>query len=187
MNRKIGTILAVGALVGCLLNPAEAVAKKRLRPVTMTQYLNWAGDCAGAGYLALAHTPNPDSCALFFPEIAAREYYFGGAQGMPFVLDADQPVAVDFNLSSVATAAAQFDVTLSVMVGDERVEAASASTSVQLGQGSTPIHFDLEPDAALDNVKVSAVNLTIGWTDGATYSSIDLDSGTAQMVLRGFK
>lgn len=186
MNRKIAAILAVGALAGALLSPAHAVAKKKARPLVMTQYLNWGGDCGGAGYLALSHTANPDSCALFFPEVAS-EHYFAGSQGMPFVLDADQDVTVDFTLNSVVTAAAEFQATLTATVGGEQVDVASATTTVQVARGATPVHFDLEPARALDNAKVSALNLTITWTDGITYSSIDLDSGTAQLVARGFK
>lgn len=186
MSRKTMAILAVGAVVGLLVNPAGAAAKKRLRPMTMTQFLNWGGDCAGSGYLALSHVPNPESCALYFPELTSQ-HYFGGSEGMPFVLDADQKVTVDFDLNSVVTAAAEFEAVLSATVDDDQVDVASATVAVQVANGSTPVHFDLEPAPALDNAKVSGLNLTIAWSDGVTYSTIDLDSGTAQMVVRGFK
>ena len=186
MRRKFVVILAVTAVAGCLLNPVDAAAKKRARPVTMTQFLNWGGDCAGSGYLALSHVPNPDSCALYFPELG-NEHYFAGSQGMPFALDADQAVTVDFDLSSVVTAAAEFEARLSATVGDEQVDVATGTVAIQAARGSTPVHFDLEPAAELDNAKVSGLSLTITWTEGVTYSSIDLDSGTAQMVVHGVK
>ena len=188
MSRRISALVAVGALALALLKPAEAVAKKKPRPAVMTQYLNWGGDCSGAGFLALAHVPNPDSCALFFPQLG-NEYYFAGSEGMPFVLEADKAATLDFTLSSVVTAAAEFEAVLSATVGDEQVEVAAATAGVQAASslGGTDVHFDLQPAAELDNTKVSALNLTITWTDGVTYSSIDLDSGTAKLVLYGFK
>lgn len=186
MSRKIMAVLAVSVLAGCVLNPVDAAAKRRARPVVMTQFLNWGGDCAGSGYLALSHVPNPDSCALYFPELGS-EYYFAGGEGMPFTLDSDEKVTLDFDLNSVVTAAAEFEAALSATAGGEQVEVASATTTVQVGNGATAVHFDLEPAAELDDARLSGLNLTITWTDGVTYSSIDLESGSARLVLHGLK
>lgn len=188
MTRRSTAILAAVAAAALLVAPTGALAKKKPapRPVTVTQYLNWGGDCAGAGFLALTHTPNPDSCALFFPELA-NTHAFGGAEGLPIALDASQPVTVDFTLSNVATAAADFEAALSATVGDEQVDIGSATVNVPATPDDVPLHFDLEVPAELDKAKVTALTLQITWTGGFTYSSIDLDSGTAQLVVNGFK
>jgi hypothetical protein len=189
MSRRTTAVLAAVAAAALLVAPADAVAKKKgkPRPVTLTQYLNWGGDCAGAGFLSLKHIPNPDSCALYFPGLADT-YFFGGAEGLPMALDATRPVTVDFTLSNVATAAADFEAVLSATVAGDQVELASASVNVPVAPGgSVPVHFDLEPSADFDKATVTGLNLQITWSGGVTYSSIDLDSGTARMVVRGFK
>lgn len=189
MSRRTTAILAAIGAAALLAAPADAIAKKKAtaRPVTLTQYLNWAGDCAGGGFLSLKHTLNPDSCALFFPELG-NSYTFGGAEGLPMTLDASQPVTVDFSLSNVVTAAADFEAVLAASVGDEQVELASATVSVPAAPiGDVPVHFDLEPATEFDKQKITGLSLQITWTGGVTYSSIDLDSGTAQMVVHGFK
>lgn len=178
-----GVVAAVAA-AGLLIAPAGAKPKTKESAAGTKYYLNWGGDCGGSGYLALEHVSNPDACALFFPELGSS-YYFGGSDGMPFALDADRTITVDFNLATVVTAAAEFEAVLSATVGRRQVEVASATATVLAAGpvGGSPVHFDLEPSPGLDEAKVAALNLTISWTDGVTYSSMDLESGTATMVV----
>jgi hypothetical protein len=149
--------------------------------------MNWAGDCAGSGYLALVATPNPDDCALYFPGLG-DSYSFPGSEGTPFALDATKPIAVDFVLAHRVTVAADFEAVLTGTINGEMTPIASGTQTIVAGVAGlpTPVHFDLEPDAALNNATVTGLNLTINWTNGLTYSSIDFDSG-ATLIMNGFK
>ncbi len=190
MVRRVAAVLLVLALAGAVAGPATAKKKKpKPKPpvaVATTYHMNWEGDCAGAGFLSLTATPNPDSCALFFPELGST-YGFAGSEGLPFALDATQPATVDFTLDSVISAAAEFEALLSAEVNGEQVDVASATATVTAANQSTALHFDLEPDAALDKAVPAGLNLTITWTDGVTYSQMDLNGAPASLVIHGFK
>jgi hypothetical protein len=149
--------------------------------------MNWGGDCAGSGYLALAPAPNPDACALYFPGLG-DSYSFPSSEGTPFVLDATKPIPVDFVLSHVASAQAAFEAVLTATIKGESTPIASANQTILVGMSGmpTPVHFDLEPDAALNNAVVTGLALTISWTDGFSYSTIDFDAG-ATVIINGAK
>jgi hypothetical protein len=189
MVRRITALILVAALAGLVVSPAEAKKKKKKAPapVAITYYMNWMGDCAGGGYLALVATPNPDDCALYFPGLG-ETYSFPGSEGTPFALDATKPITVDFQLITVVTAAAEFEAVLTGTINGEEKPIASATQTVIAGTSAArvPLHFDLEPDAALNNAQITGLNLTINWTSGVTYSTIDFDSG-ATMVVNGLK
>ncbi|HEV2756576.1 MAG TPA: hypothetical protein VG318_12470 [Actinomycetota bacterium] len=183
MSRKITALVLLALAAGLVSAPAQA--KKPVPPTTY--YISWAGDCAGAGYLATKASPNPDACALFFPELGSS-YSFGALDGLPFALDAGKPLAVDFSLSHVASVAAKFDVTVSGQVNGKDTEIAAGSTTVvAAGPGSTPVHLDLEPDAALHRGKVTMLSLTVTWSEGVTYSQMQLEGGDATLVLSRLK
>ena len=182
-------MLAAVAAAAALVAPVDALAKPqgRLRPAVLTQYLNWGGDCGGGGFLSRQHTPNPDSCALYYHLRTTNS--FGGSEGFPILLDARRPVVVDFSMFTIATAAADFDVILSGTVGGKQVEIGSATHSVTASAlGYTSVRLELQPPAELDLAKVTALNLEVSWrTNGFTISEMDLDSGFSKLVVRGFK
>lgn len=182
MVRRLTAVVAAVALAALAVAPADAAAKTK-KAAPKTYYLNWAGDCSGSGYLSLKPVPNPDDCALFFPQLGDT-HFFAGSEGMPFALDATKTIPVDFNLSTVASAAAEFEALLTATVGGAQVDVASATTSVQVaGPGATPVHFDLEPDPALHRAKVSSLTLTIRWTSGFTYSSMQVGTEGSRMIV----
>jgi hypothetical protein len=189
MVRRITALILVAALAGLVVSPAEAKKKKKKAPapVAITYHMNWGGDCpTGSGYLALTPTPNPDACALYFPGIADT-YSFPGSEGTPFALDTTKPIAVDFLLIDVVSAAAEFEAVLTGTIDGQETPIASGTQTIVAAAGMrTPVHFDLEPDAALNNALLTGLNLTISWTSGVTYSTIDLDAG-ATMIVNGLK
>jgi hypothetical protein len=184
MFRRITAALLVVALAG--LMPASVEAKKTKKPkgVEVVLQMNWQGDCAGSGYLAAETIPNPDDCALFFPGLGDT-YSFHDIEGTAFKLNAKKGMTVDFSLSSVVTVAADFEAVLNGTVGGKDVTIASA-TDQMTSVVDEEIHFDLEPDKKLHKKKVSSLNLTITWTNGVTYSSIDFNAG-APVVMYGYK
>jgi hypothetical protein len=187
MARRMTALVLIVALAGLIASPVEAKKKRKPAPVAVTYYLNWLGDCAGSGFMALEPAPNPDSCALFFPGLGDT-YSFPGSEGLPFALDATEPITVDFGLGTVASVAAEFEAVLSGTVdGEDKQIASGTQTVVAAGPGTTPVHFDLEADPALDNTSVTALTLTINWTGGVTYSSMQLEEGGANMVIHGIK
>lgn len=184
MGRRTSALILAMALSGVIVVPLEGQAKK---PSGLTFYMNWFGDCAGSGYLALKSVPNPDDCALYFPGLGDT-YSFPGSAGLPVKLDATHPITLDFVLTHVAHVAADFEVALTGTVDGEEAEIASGiQTVLAAGPGATPLHYELEPDAALDDELISSLDLNVSWTNGVTYSSIDLQSGTAFVVIHGQK
>ncbi len=160
--------------------PGSAVAKKKpAAPTEITYFLNWGGDCAGSGYLALAPASNDGACALFFPGLGDT-YSFGGKEGMPFTLDASKTITLDFMLSQVVTAAADFQVVLEGTIGGKTKEIASGTQTVLVGTPAMAqaMHYDLEPDASLDKQKVTSLTLTVTWAGGVTYSQMDFANST---------
>ncbi|MDQ3952368.1 MAG: hypothetical protein M3279_05315 [Actinomycetota bacterium] len=181
MGRKVFTALLVVSLAGGIAPAAEA--KKKARPRPLTYYMNWVGDCSGSGLLAVKFVANPDDCALFFPGLAS-EHVFVGPAASPFRLDASREVAVDFELTHVAQVAAEFEVELTAVVGgDTKTVATGTQTILAASVGRTPVHYDLEPDKALDGKTLEGLSLTVSWTSGVSYSSIDLQNGSGAVVL----
>ena len=185
--RKIGIVALVVALAGLVVSPVEAKKRKKAVPVQVTYYMNWFGDCAGSGVLGLETVPNPDACALYFPGLG-DSFSFPGSEGFPFALDVSKPITVDFSLSTVVTVAADFEVVLEGTIGDEDKVIASGTQTVLAATNANPpaVHYDLEPDAALDKAQITHLTLTISWTNGATYSTIDFDAAP-NLVINGFK
>lgn len=183
MSRRITGLLLVALVAGLVATPVQA--KKAAGPATY--YISWAGDCAGSGYLATASSPNPDACALYFPGLG-DSHSFAAVAGLPLVLDARKAILVDFSLGHVASVAADFDVTLTGEVDGKDVEIATDTASVvAAGPGSTPVHVDLDPDDSLVKGKVTRLILTVTWSGGATYSQMELEEGTATVVLSRLK
>ena len=183
MSRKATALVLAALVAGLVAGPVQA---KKAVPAS-TYYISWAGDCTGVGYLADKPSPNPDACALFFPELGSS-YSFGAIDGLPVVLDARKPIPVDFSLSHVASVAATFDVTLSGEVDGKDAEiGAGTATVTASGPGSTPVHLDLEPDPSLHKGKVTRLTLTVTWSDGVTYSQMELEEGNATVVLSRLK
>lgn len=185
MTRKVMALLLVLTVAGAVAAPASA-KRKPPKPAPATYYLNWLGDCSGAGFLSLKPEPNPDGCALFFPELGSS-HSFGAVDGLPLTLAATD-IAVDFELRHVATVAGEFQVDLTATVGGEQVTVGTATASVvAAGLGRTALHFDLAPDAALQGAKLETMTLTVSWTDGVSYSSVAVEEGTATMVVHRAK
>lgn len=183
--RKILTTVVVLALMGP--GTGAVASKPRAKPRPVTYYMNWFGDCAGGGYLSLKAVPNPDDCALFFPGLGSS-HAFRGSAGLPLVLDASQKVVVDFELIHVAQVAADFEVVVTAAIDGEETEVArGVQTLLAAGVGRTALHYELEPDAALDGAALESLTATVNWTNGVSYSSIDLQSDTARVVLEGRK
>jgi hypothetical protein len=183
MSRKLTAFVLAALAAGLVAAPVQA--KKTVPP--STYYISWAGDCTGMGYLATKPSPNPDACALFFPELGSS-YTFGATDGLPIVLDAGKAIPVHFSLSHVASAAATFDVTLSGQVNGKDAEiGAGSATFTANGPGSTPVHLDIEPDPSLHKGKVTRLSLTVTWSDGVTYSQMQLEDGSATVVVSRLK
>ena len=181
MGRKLFTALLVASLAGGVAPAVEA--KKRARPRPLMYYMNWVGDCSGSGLLAAKFVANPDDCALFVPGLRS-EHVFVGPVATPFRLDASREVTVDFELTHVAQVAAEFEVELTATVdGDTKTVATGAQTIVAAGIGRTLLHYDLEPDPALDGRTLEGLSLTVTWTSGVSYSSIDLQNGSGAVVI----
>jgi hypothetical protein len=186
MNRRMVALLLVLAVAGAMASPVEAKKKRKSKPkpVVVTYNMAWVSGCGGSGYLTLKGTPSPDPCALYFPELG-NSYSFPAIDGKPFKLNAKKPITVDFTLSTVAHVQAEFEAVLDADVSGKSKTIASATQTVT-GQGDTAMHFDLEPDAALDKGKIDNLNLTISWTNGVAYSQINFEAG-APVVINGFK
>jgi hypothetical protein len=186
MTRKIASVVLVALLASVITGPVEA--KKKPKPAPITYYLNWGGDCAGYGFLSLTSQPNDASCALFFPELG-NSYSFFGDEGTPFALDTSKVITLDFVLNQVASLAADFEVVLEGTVNGKSAEIASGTQTVLVGVSATPaaVHYDLEPDASLNGARISDLRLTVTWTNGVTYSTMDLQSGSATLVISGAK
>lgn len=181
MNRKILTTVLVLTLA--VSGTGAVAAKSRAKPRPVTYYMNWFGDCTGGGYLALKSVPNPDDCALFFPGLGSSHAFRGGA-GMPLVLDAASKVVVDFELVHIAHVAADYEVVVTASVGGEDVEVArGVQTLLAKGVGRTALHYELDPDPALDGAALESLTATVNWINGVSYASMDLQSDTARVVL----
>lgn len=189
MPRKLIVLAILSALIaGATVMPVAAAKKKKQpKPIAVTYHLNWFGDCEGGGYLSAEAVPNPDNCALFFPGIVDT-YSFPASEGSAFSLDATQPITVDFDLSSAASAATEYEVVVTATIAGEEKQIASGTQMVlAAAYGITPVHYELEPDAAFDKATVATLTATVSWVSGMTYSKIDLDSGTATITTHGFK
>lgn len=185
MGRKVLVALLVASLTGGISPAVEA--KKKARPRPLLYYMNWIGDCAGSGSLAAKFVANPDDCALFFPGLGS-EHVFVGPAASPFTLDASREAVVDFELTHVAQVAAEFEVELTAMVdGEAKTIATGTQTILAAGPGRTPVHYDLEPDPAFDGATLDSLSLTVAWTSGVSYSSIDLQNGSGAVVVGTLK
>jgi hypothetical protein len=178
------------ALAGLIAAPVDAKRRRKprkLRPKVVTYQMNWGGDCAGGGYLGLETVPNPDSCALYFPELG-NSYSFPATEALGFKLNAKKTVTVDFTLNHVASVAADFEAVLEGTVNGKTKEFASQTQTITAATNAqaTPVHFDLDPADTLHKGKVSALYLTVSWTNGVTYSTINFDAG-APVVVHGYK
>ncbi len=188
MRKKLIVLVVMAALFAAVaVMPAEAAKKKKLKPVAITYFLSWLGDCEGSGYLGLKPAGNEDSCATFFPGLA-DSFAFPSSEGAAFVLDTTQPITVDFELITVASVAAEYEVVLTGTIGGEEKQIANGTATVLAGAaGFIPVHFDLEPDATLHKATVTALTATVNWTGGVTYAQMDLGSGEANLVIHGFR
>jgi hypothetical protein len=184
MSRKVASVVLIALLVSVIAGPVEA--KKRRKPAPITYYLNWGGDCAGTGFLSLRSQPNEESCALFFPGLG-DSYAFYGIEGTPFALDTSKVITLDFELNQVASVAADFEVLLEGTISGKSKEIASGTQTVSVGASGMPaaVHYDLEPDGSLNGAKITDLRLTVTWTNGVTYSTMDLESGSATLVISG--
>jgi hypothetical protein len=183
MFRKIAALALITSIA--IFGTGQVEAKKKPAAGPLNYYLNWLGDCAGGGYLSLESTPNADDCALYFNGLA-ETHDFPGSEGLPIVLDADKPVTVDFDLGTVYEINAEFEAVLSGVIKGKSKPIASASQVILATppQGPAHVHFDLEPDAALDKARLERVTLTVTLKSGLSYGSMILD-GTATMVING--
>jgi hypothetical protein len=55
------------------------------------------------------------------------------------------------------------------------------------GPGSTPVHVELDPEDSLHKAKLTALTLTVTWSDGVTYSQMELEEGGATLVVSRLK
>jgi hypothetical protein len=187
MSRKLVHLLLGLALVGLIAGPVEA-GKKRGSPAPITYFMNWDGGCDAGGYLSLTPAPNPDGCAQFFPGFEPSHTFRATGQA-PFVLDATKAISVDFELDHIVTGAAEFEVVLEATIGKRTEVIASGSQAVTAATAMEPtaVHLELEPDAGLHLDKLSYLIATVTWTDGATWSVIDMENGNASVVFNGAK
>jgi hypothetical protein len=150
--------------------------------------MNWDGGCDGGGYLSLKAVPNPAACSQYLPG-TERSHTFRASGQAPFVLDATKPIAVDFTLDHIVSGAAEFEVTLEATIGNQTRVIASGAQAVtaETAWEPTAFHYDLEPDVNLHLAKISYPSVTITWSDGATWSNIDMESGNATVAFTGAK
>lgn len=190
MRTKLTTILLVTVLVVGMGTPSEARNRKHAKPATTVLYLNWLGDCTGSGFLDTKPTMNSGACALYFPGaggVGGSSYDFPAAGGVPFELDAARDLSLDIELQNVASVAATFDVVVNGSIDGDDKEIASGSQTVTAPAGAASVHLDLPPDKALDGAVVNKLDLTVTWSGGVTYSSIDIESGTSNLVVPRLK
>lgn len=192
MIRRVTALALTLALAGLIPAPASAkAAKAQSKPTNLVYYLNWAGDCAGSGFLAPQLRANPDSCALYFPGLMNPAPSLYGGHVFPaiklraFDLNADKPITVDFRLSNVSSVAADFVVTVDGTIDGKDVTIGSATQQVT-SPVAEDLHFEIDPAAELDEGRVTGLSVSIDWTGGVTYSSIDIDAG-APVVIAGYK
>ena len=193
MTRRITALLVILVLAGLVVSPADAAKKKKKKKVkkpvavTSTQYLAWVGDCTGSAMLSPTVAPNPDACALFFPELGST-FTFAGTAPAGLKLNAAKPITVDFSLSQVATAAADFRVDVTATVaGKEMTLATGTETITAEAQSSHPFHYELKPDAAANGKVLTSLAVTVTWASGFTYSSMEIEPGDDPVVIHGFK
>ena len=172
-------------------DPAVKKKKKKVKkpiPVTSTQFLAWEGDCTGSGILAAAASPNPDHCALFFPELGST-YKFSSTGPTAFKLDGAKPIKVDFSLFHEATVAADFKVDVTATVAGKEMTVATGTVTITAAQpeSSTPMHYEMKPDAAANGQVLSNVAVTVTWENGVSFSTMELEGGDAPVVIHGFK
>jgi hypothetical protein len=182
VSRKLAHLLLGLTLVGLIAGPVQA-GKKRGSPAPITYFMNWDGDCTAGGYLSLAPVPNPSACAQYVPA-ADTSHIFRATGQAPFVLDATKTIAVDFEIDHIVTGAAEFEVVLEATFGKDTKVIASGTHAVTAATGLEPtaVHLELEPDAALHMAKVSYLAATVAWTEGATWSRLDMESGNASIA-----
>jgi hypothetical protein len=189
IRRTVAVVLAV-VLAGLISAPVGAKPKGP-KATTLVYYMNWAGDCAGSGFLAPKLEGNPDGCALYFPGLMppAPSLYgghvFPALSLRPFKLNAKQPISVDFRLSNVSSVAADFVVTVEGTVNGKDVTIGSATQQVTSPVG-VQLHFEVDPAAELDKGKVTGLSVSVDWTGGVTYSQIDFESGPS-VTIPGYK
>ena len=116
---------------------------------------------------------------------ACVELWGGGVVMSKEELNAKKPITVDFRLSNVSSVAADFVVTVEATVDGKDVTLGSATQQVT-SPLAEELHFEIDPDDELDRGKVTALSVSVDWTGGVTYSSIDLDAG-APVAIAGYK
>ena len=187
MSRKMVNLALVLALVGLIAGPVRA-GKPRKSPAPVTYFMNWDGGCDGGGYLSSAPAPNPDACAQYVPGDDPSHAFTGSRQAR-FIIDATKTISVDFEVDHIVSGAAEFEVVVEATIGkaaagEEAKVIASGSQAVTAETGFEPtaFHYELEPDADLHLAKASYLTVTIAWTDGATWSRLDMESGNASVT-----
>lgn len=186
MSRKLARLSLVLALVGLIAGPAEA-AKKRRPPAPVTYFMNWDGGCDGGGYLSSTAVPNGAACAQYIPAYEPTHVFRATGQDA-FVLDAAKPVSVDFAVDHIVTGAVEFQVVVEATIdgGDTKVIASGTqAVTVETGLEPTAFHYELEPDPSLHLAKVSYVTVAVTVAGGATWSSLDMESGNASVAFNG--
>ena len=187
MSRKLAHLALALALVALIAGPVQA-GKNRRSPGPTTFFLNWDGGCDGGGYLSSAPVPNPAACAQYFP-VANLSHAFRATGQAPFILDATKTISVDFVLDHIVSGAAEFEVVVEATIGkatagtrSQVIASGTQAVTAETGFDPTTFHYELEPDAALHLAKASYATVTITWTDGATWSTIDMESGNASVT-----
>lgn len=185
MSRKLAYLSLALAFVGLIAGPVEA-GKNRRSPVPITYFMNWDGGCDGGGYLSLTAAPNPGACAQYVPGTDTSHTFRASGQA-PFILDATKPISVDFEVDHIVSGAAEFEVVLEATIGKDTMEIASGTQAVVVETGLEPtaLHYEFKPDPSLHLAKVSYPVVTVTWTDGATWSTLDMESGNASVAFNG--
>jgi hypothetical protein len=186
MSRKLVHIALALALVGLIAEPAGA-GKNRRSPAPITYFMNWDGGCDGGGYLSSAPAPNPAACAQYVPTITSHAFRATGQA--PFILDPAKTISVDFELDHIVSGAAEFEVVVEATIGKATtgtrsrvIASGTQAVTAETGFEPTVFHYELEPDAGPQLVKASYPIVTIKWTDGATWSQLDMESGNASVT-----
>jgi hypothetical protein len=183
MSRKLAHVSLALAFVGLIAGPVEA-GRNRRSPAPVTYFMNWDGGCDGGGYLSLVAAPNADACAQYVPGTDTSHAFRASGQA-PFVLDATKPISVDFEVDHIVSGAAEFEVVLEATIGgghSKQIASGTQAVVAETGVEPSAFHYEFEPDQGLHLAKVSYPIVTVTWTDGATWSRLDMESGNASVA-----
>ncbi|MGH2691778.1 MAG: hypothetical protein ACRDHM_04675, partial [Actinomycetota bacterium] len=179
----IGLSVALGA---AFVIRAGATHAQEPVPAAIDFFLHWDTGCSGSGFMDLEDRPSEDSCALFFPVIAEGPYDFPAEAGLPFQLDSSRKIDIRFVVFSIATAAVQFDLTVSGKVdGQPKQIAAGSQTVLAAALMDTVVQASLDPDPSLNGATVTELKFTVDWSGGTTYSQMDLTTDSARVTVGG--